>query len=222
MTDDAVSDQLLSGDQIALMDVPDWRSMYDALEARFVTGDFATGLRLVAAIGSAAEAAGHHPDVELRAGHVDVLLTTPQAGGKTRRDVDLARRISGLAVDLGVVADPAVVQRLELALDTWDVDEIRPFWAAVLAMDEVGDYDVVDRRGRIPSIWFQQTERHDEPRQRFHLDVRVPHEVVEQRIDAAITAGGVLVSDDQAPRFWVLADAQGNKICLCTHVTRSH
>ncbi len=217
-----MSDDLLSGDQIARLGLDDWRSMYDALEARFVTGDFTTGLGLVAAIGVAAEAADHHPDVELRFGHVDVLLTSHDSGGKTQRDVDLARRISELAAELGVAAEPSVVQRLELALDTWDVDEIRPFWAAVLAVDEVGDDDVVDARGRVPSIWFQRCEPHAEPHQRFHLDLRVPPEVVDDRIAAALAAGGTLVSADQAPRFWVLADPQGNRVCLCTHVTRSH
>jgi 4a-hydroxytetrahydrobiopterin dehydratase len=215
-----MSEELLSGDDIATLGLDDWRSMYGALEARFVTGDFATGLRLVAAIGEAAGAAGHHPDVELRSAHVDVLLTSHDARGKTLRDVDIARAISVLATDLGIAADSSVVQRPELALDTWDVDEIRPFWAAVLAGEARGDHEIVDPSGRIPTIWFQRSEPHAEPHQRWHLDVRVPPEVVDDRIAAAVAAGGTLVSDDRAPAFWVLADAQGNKVCLCTHVTR--
>ena len=216
-----MTDDLLTGDQIAQMGLDEWRSMHDALEARFATRDFATGLRLVAAIGEVAGAAGHHPEIALRHDHVDVLLTSHDAGGKTSRDVDLARVISGVASDLGVRSEPTDVQRLELAIDTWDVDAIRPFWAAVLAMQEVGDVDVADPRRRLPAIWFQQCEPHDEPHQRFHLDVRVPPEVVESRIAAAVAAGGTLVSDEAAPRFWVLADSQGNKVRLCTHVTRS-
>lgn len=216
-----MTDDVLSGDQIAQMGIDDWRSVYGAIEARFATGDFATGLRLVAAIGAAAEAAGHHPEIELRSTHVDVLLTSHDVGGKTIRDVDLARRISAVAAELAEVAEPALVQRLELALDTHDPDEIMPFWAAVLQAD-IRDDDVIDPRGRIPGIWFQRCEPHDEPRQRWHLDLRVPPEEVAGRIDAAVEAGGVVVSDAEAPRFWVLADAQGNKICLCTHVTRSH
>jgi 4a-hydroxytetrahydrobiopterin dehydratase len=216
-----MADDVLSGDEIAQMGLDDWRSMYGTLEARFVTGDFATGVRLVAAIGAQAEAARHHPDVELRSAHVDVVLTSHDAGGKTVRDVDLARRISATAAELGVIADPALVQRPELALDTWDVDEIRPFWAAVLQAESRGDDEVVDPLHRTPTIWFQRCEPHDEPHQRWHLDLRVPPEVVHDRIEAAVAAGGTLVSDAEAPRFWVLADPQGNKICLCTHVTRS-
>jgi 4a-hydroxytetrahydrobiopterin dehydratase len=51
---------------------------------------------------------------------------------------------------------------------------------------------------------------------RFHLDVRVPPDVVDDRIAAALAAGGTLVSDEHAPRFWVLADPQGNRACLTT------
>jgi len=215
---------LLSGDQISRMDLPDWRSMYRALEARFRTGDFATGLKLVEMIGAAAEEADHHPDVTLTYASVHVLLTSHDVGGKTQRDVDLARRISGFAAELGVVAEPASLQRAEIGLDTADRSEIKEFWKAALAMrdDPEDDDAIIDPQGVLPALWFQDTDPHEEPRQRFHYDLRVPPEVAQERIDAALAAGGRLVSDEHAPRFVVLADAQGNKICICTHVGRSH
>ena len=40
----------------------------------------------------------------------------------------------------------------------------------------------------------------------------VPREVAEERVAAALDAGGTLVSEDAAPAFWVLADAHGNKV----------
>ena len=40
------------------------------------------------------------------------------------------------------------------------------------------------------------------------------------RIQAALAAGGVLVSDGAAPSFWVLADAEGNEACVCTWLER--
>lgn len=215
---------LLSGDQISEMDLPDWRSMYRALEARFRTGDFATGLRLVDMIGAAAEEADHHPDVTLTYPTVHVLLTSHDVGGKTQRDVDLARRISGFAAELGVVAEPASLQRAEIGLDTADREEIREFWKAALALvDDPEDEDaLIDPYGVMPSLWFQDTDPHEEPKQRFHYDLRVPPEIAQERIDAAVAAGGRVVSDTDAPRFVVLADAQGNKVCICTHVGRSH
>ena len=59
----------------------------------------------------------------------------------------------------------------------------------------------------------------DEPRlqrNRFHIDVIVPHDVAAQRIAAALAAGGTLVSDMRAPAFWILADPEGNEACICT------
>lgn len=51
---------------------------------------------------------------------------------------------------------------------------------------------------------------------RLVLDVDVPHDVASTRIAAALAAGGVMVSDRAAPAFWVLADAEGNEVCVCT------
>jgi 4a-hydroxytetrahydrobiopterin dehydratase len=214
--------QRLSGDQIVGMGLDDWRSMHETLQARFRTGDCTTGLRLVAAIGAAAEEMGHHPDLDLRPTHLNVRLVSHDVCAKTSRDVSLARRISELAAAAGVVAEPAVLSRVEIGLDTWDPDEIRPFWKAVLGLQDHPRYeaDLRDPDGDLPTLWFQQTTEHEEPRQRFHLDIRVPPEVARERIDAALAAGGTLVSDAAAPRFTVLADPQGNKVCVCTHVGR--
>lgn len=222
-TDDQTSDPTddrtrLTGPQILAEGLDDWRQLLGTLQTRWQTGDFVTGAALVAGITAAAEESQHHPDLDLRYPHLDVVLTSHDVGGLTRRDVRLARRISALAAERGVRADPASVTAVELALDTADAARLLPFWAAVLGLDpDHGRPDeVVDPAGRLPSLWFQDTEEHEEPRQRFHLDVHVPHDVVDDRIAAALAAGGTLVSDDEAPSFWVLADADGNKACLCT------
>jgi 4a-hydroxytetrahydrobiopterin dehydratase len=96
--------------------------------------------------------------------------------------------------------------------------ELGPFWAAVLTgtTDSFTGNDIVDRTGRVANLWFQGTKPHEPPRQRFHLDLWLPPEVVPGRIEAAIAAGGKVVYDEEAPAFVVLADPQGNKVCLCT------
>ncbi len=53
-------------------------------------------------------------------------------------------------------------------------------------------------------------------RNRIHFDVSVPHDGAARRIEAALAAGGTLVSAGAAPAFWVLADAEGNEACVCT------
>ncbi|CAM5693822.1 VOC family protein [Mycolicibacterium aubagnense] len=55
---------------------------------------------------------------------------------------------------------------------------------------------------------------------RLVLDVDVPHDVASTRIAAALAAGGVMVSDRAAPAFRVLADAEGNEVCVCTWQSR--
>jgi 4a-hydroxytetrahydrobiopterin dehydratase len=209
---------ILSFADVEAAGLSDWRQLFEALRTRFSTGDFATGLALVTRIGALAEEANHHPDVDLRYPHVNVTLFSHDVFGVTSRDIDLARAISAAAAELGVRADPSATSVVEIGLDTWDHEEIKPFWRAVLDMDDHPAYDeeLRDLSGAQPTLWFQSTDRHDEPRQRFHLDVRVPPEVADERVAAALAAGGTLVTDEYAPRFWVLADAQGNKACVTT------
>ncbi len=65
----------------------------------------------------------------------------------------------------------------------------------------------------MPILWFQDTDEHETPRQRFHVDVWVAPEVAEQRITAAVAAGGIVVAESQAPSYTVIADQDGNKAC---------
>lgn len=204
--------------EIEAAGLDDWRQLFSALHTRFRTGDFATGLALVNAIGALAEEANHHPDLDLRYPHLNVALMSHDVFGVTSRDVDLARAISAAAAELGVDADPSATSVVEIALDSPDYEAVKPFWRAVLGLDDspAHDQELCDLSGSLPTLWFQPTQPHDEPRQRFHLDVRVPPEVAESRIAAALAAGGVLVSEARAPRFTVLADAHGNKACVTT------
>lgn len=200
----------------------DWQGFPDGIRARFLSGTFTTGLHLVEAIGAAAEERNHHPEVTLAFAYVDVHLVSHDAGGVTDRDMELARRISVIARSLDVRADLAAPVTLELALDTADPDEIAPFWSAVLTGEEgnAEGHDVIDPTGRVPLLWFQDTDPHDPPRQRFHLDVWVGADQAAARIEAALAAGGVVDDDGEAPSFTVLADAQGNRVCICTIADR--
>jgi 4a-hydroxytetrahydrobiopterin dehydratase len=99
-------------------------------------------------------------------------------------------------------------------------------WAALLTggtdahgHGTIGD-DIRDATGRVPILWFQDTEEHETPRQRFHLDVWVAPEAADERIAAAVAAGGTIVNDREAPSFTVIADADGNKACVCTSLAR--
>ncbi len=215
--------QTLTGAQVEAEGLTGWTFMLDELATRLRCADFAAALRLVDAIGAAAEAADHHPDLDLRWGRVDVRMSSHDVGGVTSRDVALARTISTLAAEQGAEQESATVARYELALDTPEASAVRPFWAALQGMKVSGDgtwADLRDPYDRIPTLWFQESGQ-EEPRQHWHPDVWVDPSQAQERIDAALAAGGTLVTDEHAPSFWVLADPQGNKACLCTWQDRA-
>ncbi len=212
----------LTSTQILDAGLDDWRALAQGLHARFVTGDFVTGLRFVTAVTEAAEEVNHHPDVTLTYPWVDLRLISHDVGRLTERDLGLARRVSEIAREQGIAAQPRAVSELELSLDTADLAAQGPFWAVLLtgSPDAVSGDDVVDPGGRVPLLWFQHTDAHDTPRQRWHLDLWLPHDLAEERIAAAVDAGGRVVDDSEAPAFTVLADPEGNRVCVCTFLDR--
>ena len=91
--------------------VEDWRVLGEGACTYFRTGSFAAGARLVVAIGGLAGLDDHHPDVDLRHGGVTARLITitDDYYGLSGRDLELARRISALAREQGLPADPSAV-----------------------------------------------------------------------------------------------------------------
>jgi 4a-hydroxytetrahydrobiopterin dehydratase len=199
--------------------VDDWRVLGDGASARFRTRSFAKGVELVDAIGRLADTANHHPDVDLRYGSVAVRLFTHDVLGLTERDVELARQISAAARELGVEADPTAVQDVYLAIDAIVAQDVLPFWRAVLGYRQIGE-ELADPHARWPSVWFQQMDAPRRQRNRIHVDIFVPHDQAEGRVAAAIEAGGRLVSDENAPAWWTLADAEGNEVDVATWMGR--
>jgi 4a-hydroxytetrahydrobiopterin dehydratase len=166
-----------------------------------------------------AEAADHHPDVDLRYTSVTVRLISHDIGALSRRDLTLAQRISVAARELEVPADPGAVQFVQLAVDAHASPAVRPFWRAVLGYQEVGE-TLADPNGRLPRIWFQEMAEPRTGRNRIHVDVAVPHDQAEARVAAAIAAGGRVVFDRYAPAWWTLADPEGNEVDIATWQNR--
>jgi 4a-hydroxytetrahydrobiopterin dehydratase len=194
----------------------DWRVLLRTLQTSFNTESMAKGIDFAARIVAAANEAEHHPDLTITYPRVHVLLTTHDADGMTASDVEMARTISAIAAELAIKAEPTAVTQLEIAIDAIDIPAVKPFWEAVLGYEPHLDDDSVDPYGRAPGFWFQQMDAPRPQRNRIHLDVTVPHDVAQQRIAAALAAGGTLVSDEAAPAFWILADPEGNEACICT------
>jgi 4a-hydroxytetrahydrobiopterin dehydratase len=218
----------LSTQDITDAGLADWRKLAQRLHARFHAGDPAVGVAFLSdAVRAASEASlGDHLEATLSPTHVDLRVASHLgADGIWVRpdDVVLARLLTDVARRHEVTSVPGEVSQVELALDTSDDARLGPFWSAVLTgdTDAVVRDTVFDPTGQLPSIWFQGTEPHEPPRQRWHLDVWVAPESAEARIAAAVAAGGTVVDDSEAPSFTVLADPDGNKVCVCTYLDRA-
>jgi 4a-hydroxytetrahydrobiopterin dehydratase len=201
--------------------IDDWRVLWSVAFAVYRTVDFATGLALVNEIGRLAEAAGHHPDLNLRSRVLEVRLVTKERWSLTHVDLDLARQISRAATALGIPADPGAIRTWEFALDAVDIDAVRTFWCAVLGYEMVGESDIADPEGLYPPVFVQQMAAPRVGRNRIHIDVGVPHDLAEARVAAAIAAGGTLVTDQFAPTHWTLADPEGNEVDIATWMGRT-
>lgn len=219
--------QVLTGQQIAAADLDGWTLLLSfgqgGLETRIHTENFTQGLRIVESIGRAAEELNHHAELDLRPFQVDVRLSSRDGGGVTDTDLTLARRVTDIVTSAGAELECRSLTRLELGLDTPAYDKIAPFWAAVLDSHHVigtDDWgDVGDPRRGLPMIWFQTTNGQStrQATQRvWHPHLWVDPAQVRPRIDAALAAGGTLVSDQGAPSAWVLSDPDGNQLYLCT------
>lgn len=175
----------------------------------------------VLVIAEAGADADDHLWLDARADRVILSVRSQRLGYVTPFDVELVQRLTGALGARGWRCEPSGTQALELAIDALDAAAIRPFWKAVLDyVDESGSAGptdaLVDPRDQGPAIWFQQLDAPRPQRNRIHLDLTLPHDVAEARLAAALAAGGILVNDAEARAFWVLADAEGNEICLCT------
>jgi 4a-hydroxytetrahydrobiopterin dehydratase len=213
----------LGNQQVVDEGLVDWRKLAQALHARYLSPDYPAAARFVAAVAEVVAAEDHHPDLRLAAGIIEVSLCTREDGlWVTQKDVDMARTISGIAKELGLRTDPAAVTQLEIALDTAHEDMLSPFWSILLtgsADNKIYD-SIFDPSGRVPGLWFQSTDEHDPPRQRWHFDLWLAPEVADDRIVAAVASGGTIADDSGAPSYTVLADPDGNRVCVCTATGR--
>ncbi len=73
-----------------------WSRRGDTLVKTFAFEHFADGIAFVTRVAAAADAMNHHPDIDIRYTKVTFTLSTHDAGGITKSDLDLARQIEAL------------------------------------------------------------------------------------------------------------------------------
>ena len=123
----------LTGEDVEREGLDGWRYLLGTLNTR-LRGPYPALLSFVAAAGAAAEEADHHPDLDVRYGHLDIRLFSHDVFGVTRRDIRMARRLDELAAEHGLTAHPRECQLLEIGYDTSRPERLAPFWKAVLGL----------------------------------------------------------------------------------------
>jgi 4a-hydroxytetrahydrobiopterin dehydratase len=86
-----------AGIGIRLAAMPGWARTGEAIARAFTFPTFAAGIRFVDRVAVLADAADHHPDIDIRWTTVTMTLSTHSAGGLTAKDFDLAARIDTAA-----------------------------------------------------------------------------------------------------------------------------
>ncbi|MFC1401054.1 MULTISPECIES: VOC family protein [Streptacidiphilus] len=241
-----ILDQKLSRKQASdAVGAQGWRLLLGALCASVPVRSLAQAVEVAAsAVSACGDDADGHLHVDIRPGRVVLTLQSLAQAAVTGRDADLAERLSAVVRAAGLRTEPELatetgaaagtetgaetgtravrsVQMLEIAIDALDIPAIRPFWQAVMGYTDEAEptcsgAGLVDPVGQGPAIWFQQMDQPRPQRNRIHFDLCVPHDEAQHRIEAALAAGGRLVSADEAPALWVLADSEGNEICVTT------
>src|SRR5437870_10625407 len=117
--------------------VDEWRVLGDGANAYFRTGSLAAGARLVQAIGELPGVDDLQPDVDVRHDGVTVRMVAfvEGYGGMLQSHVELARKISAAARQLGLSADPSAIQSLSGSPGENARAEVMPFYTAVLGYE---------------------------------------------------------------------------------------
>jgi len=205
-----------------------WRLLLGAAHSSVAVTSMPAAVEVAAAAVRACGPDSGQLSLDLRPDRVELVLGgDPAADRLSRLNATLAARISAAVRALGLATRPGEsgrgVQALEIAIDALDIPAVLPFWQAVLGYacltrPIAGGEEtvVVDPFGQAPTVWFQQLDTPRPQRNRVHFDLTLAEDEADARIASALAAGGRLVSAAHARAFWVLADPEGNEVCICT------
>lgn len=144
----------------------------------------------------------------------DAAVDVRATGVRVRLDSDEhAATVSAAARDLGLAADPAVLQHLSVVLESSDPNAVMPFWRQVLDYAP-GDGGLVDPLRRDPAMRIRQATEPRPLRHRVHLDVVRPAAAVEQaNLGPATGPYGVCHTDPDGNEVDVVpGDALGESV----------
>lgn len=80
----------------ALAGLTGWAGSTDGIRRTIETASFPAAIALVVEVAKAAEAADHHPDIDIRWRTLTFTLSTHSEGGVTSKDLEMAAKIDDL------------------------------------------------------------------------------------------------------------------------------
>src|SRR5436190_21999793 len=111
----------------------------------------------------------------------EIVVDLRATGTRVRLDSDEhAEAVSAAARDLGLAANPAVLQDLSVVFESANASVVRQFWQRVLDYAPGEDGGLADPLRRDPAIRIRQSTEPRPLRNRIHLDVVRPAAAVEQ------------------------------------------
>ncbi len=198
---------------LAAEGIDDWVVLHGGATAVFRTGSLLEAARLATAVAQVPGLESSGVLLTVTGARLTVRLTR----GVWRLEqahTELARAVSEVARTQGAVADRAAVHEVQLAVAAKpDEIDVR-FWRAVLGHDEFDDDNAVDPLGHGSTVWLQELDPAKALRHAMHVDVSVAREHAEERLAAALAAGGRIVEETAAPSARILADRPGIRVCL--------
>jgi 4a-hydroxytetrahydrobiopterin dehydratase len=193
--------------------VEDWVVLHGGATAVYAVDSLGAAARLAAAVAEVPGLEGSGALLTLSRGQVTVRLTR----GVFRVEqahVELARAVSQVARAEGASADRGRAQEVGLAVAARPDEVDVGFWRAVLGYSALADDNGVDPLGHGSTFWMQELDADRPLRHAMHVDVSVAREHAEERLAAALAAGGRIVFEFDDPPAWVLADRAGNRVCI--------
>lgn len=194
-------------------DLDDWAILHGGPTAVFRTASLVAAAELARTITTVPGLAGTRVALAITDSRLTVRLTREMWAVEASH-IDLARSISDVARSHGAIPDLAAVQEVQVAVAAKPDEIDLGFWRSVLGYDALAPDNGIDPLGHGSTVWMQDLPENKALRHAMHIDVSVPREHAQARLDAAIAAGGRIVDDSEAPRAWILADRAGNKVCI--------
>jgi pterin-4a-carbinolamine dehydratase len=196
--------------------VSDWRVTATGPQAVFTAASLADAAGLIASIVAAAERSGILPDIDLRPEAVVVRVPYRSADGIPAAAAEFAAAVSRAAAERQLTPDPSRAQSIGIYVAQHSEADVRPFFEAALGYDAFGETDAVDPLRCGPQLAFNPITGDRPGRGRTHIDVFVPADQAQGRVDAALAAGGRLVDDSYAPAWWSLASPENHGVDIAS------